>query len=657
MPPDRIRRTCLLAATGLAAALAAPAVVPAFGTGLAFAECTPDARPLDGSCNNPLDRGKAGTGFLRVDGPEAPPPSAPQARRLSNQLLAQDPFPGVELFDTTLIPFESLRLGRHPQRAGGYRLNQLAVAFGQAVTHDLTKARTGFSPAALSAPDFQYAVDDPLCQKIAETSETTIYYFPCKADIAAGGDGTSTVSLGDNSRYTFVDGASWTYLHGPFSVTVPSSQVTHRKSTFPLAASLVPDDSGTSQVPINDVTSFLDLSFIYGTNDAIGSVLRASDGTGMLRTAADGDIPFGPGVPNDCGAFDPVNNPASASGDSRVDENLFLDLVHSLYFRNHNRDAAWVAANHPELTTDEQRFQRARAINIARFQQQVYNELLPAVFGPQPVRRDLGAYRGYDADVDPRISSTFDIALRVAHGQVSLPPYVLDDAGAPVKVEGILGFPSHSRPNCLFTTFREVGGRAIALSAMSQAAQAVTGRVSDLMRNIVFRTANNQNTAGFNIDIEQLNIIRGREFRIPNFDALRRHWRGSSVYSLPGCSRAPEAQRDPLACFKYVSKERRVYETLREVYRHVDRIDAFIGLMLESNADDTGQFRFPPTATTIILDQLRKTRTADRWFYLNSDNPHLNFSPAELARINETVGQSLQASYGLTGIADAFEMR
>jgi hypothetical protein len=79
--------------------------------------------------------------------------------------------------------------------------------------------------------------------------------------------------------------------------------------------------------------------------------------------------------------------------------------------------------------------------------------------------------------------------------------------------------------------------------------------------------------------------------------------------------------------------------------------------MLESDDDDTGPFRFPPTATTIILDQLRKTRTTGCWFCLNADDPDLNFSPAELARVNETVGQSLQASYGLTGTGDAFAMR
>jgi len=616
--------------------------------------CAPDDRPLDGSCNAPLDHGKAGSTFLRLDGLEAPSPSAPPARQLSNLFLAQEPFPGLTTFETVLIPFDALQRGQHPLKQGEFKLNQFAVAFGQALVHDLTKAHTGFSPAALSAPDFQYAPADPLCQKVAEVTATTIYYFPCTA--ASASDGTNTtVSIDAASQYTLVVGTAWSYHAGPFSLAVPNGKFTHRKSTFPLAASLALDDGGVTHVPINDVTSFLDLSIIYGNSTAVNTLLRANDGSGRLRVAADGDIPFGgPGLANDCGAFDPVNNPSSASGDSRVDENLFLDAVHSLFFRNHNRDADWVAANHPELTTDEQRFQRARAINIARFQQQVYNELLPAIFGLDAVGRYLGPYGGFDASIDPRIASTFDVAFRVAHGQVALPPFILDDSGAPVPIEGTLGFPSHSRPNCLFTTFRQIGGAAVARSAMLQSAQEVTGEVSDLMRNIVFRSANNQNTAGFNLDIEQLNIIRGREFATPNFNALRTFWRGQSVYDLPGCARAAEADADPIHCFKEVTNSPETARKLQETYRHVDRIDAFIGLMLEDNADN-GHFRFPQTASAIVLGQMQRTRAADPWFYQNTANS-LHFTPAELARINETVGQSLAASYGITGIADAFEV-
>jgi hypothetical protein len=198
----------------------------------------------------------------------------------------------------------------------------------------------------------------------------------------------------------------------------------------------------------------------------------------------------------------------------------------------------------------------------------------------------------------------------------------------------------------------DVGGAAIAQSAMAQSAQEITGAVSDLMRNLVFRTANGQNTAGFNLDIEQLNIIRGREFGTPNFDALRRHWRGSSVYDQPGCSRAPDPGADALRCFRHVTDDRDTARSLRDVYGHVDGIDAFIGLMLEPDRDR----RFPPTAARVVLEQMRRTRAADPWFYLNRDNPHLAFSRAERERIDETVAESLEASYGLRDLRDGFKV-
>jgi len=51
------------------------------------ATCTPDARPLDGSCNAPSDRGAAGSSFVRVDGYEASRADAPAARTLSSAVV------------------------------------------------------------------------------------------------------------------------------------------------------------------------------------------------------------------------------------------------------------------------------------------------------------------------------------------------------------------------------------------------------------------------------------------------------------------------------------------------------------------------------------------------------------------------------------------
>ena len=64
---------------------------------------------------------------------------------MSNRVLRQDPIPGLDLFETTLIPFADLKRGPNPQRHGNYQLNALAVAFGQAVIHDMTKVRIGFA--------------------------------------------------------------------------------------------------------------------------------------------------------------------------------------------------------------------------------------------------------------------------------------------------------------------------------------------------------------------------------------------------------------------------------------------------------------------------------------------------------------------------------
>lgn len=165
--------------------------------------CRPTDRPLDGSCNGSGGHGRAGDPFIRPDGYEAASPSAPLARKLSNEFMAQDPWDGIGTFETVLIPFESLREGQNPQNFRGFRLNQFAVAFGQAVAHDLTKSRIGFNPAALGNPDFQYAPDDPLCQKVVVFDQTNIYYFSCTASHTSEG-GTTTVTLADEARYTWV---------------------------------------------------------------------------------------------------------------------------------------------------------------------------------------------------------------------------------------------------------------------------------------------------------------------------------------------------------------------------------------------------------------------------------------------------------------------
>jgi peroxidase len=381
---------------------------------------------------------------------------------------------------------------------------------------------------------------------------------------------------------------------------------------------------------------------------AVNNILRAQDGTGHLFTAPDGNIPFlMPGLANDCPAFDStVNVPSSGSGDSRVDENPMLTMIHSLYFRNHNRIASWLKLNNP-LWNDDQLFFKARDINIGAFQQQIYEEYLPETFLKRYLKKYLGKYEGYQITVDPRITSSSDIALRVAHSQLALPPYFFNEQCELIRINGTLGFPPQSRPNCIFSTFRFLGGKAIVQSALVQHAQILSGKINDLMRNAAFQSANGQNTAMFNLDIETLNIIRDREFRTLNLNGLRSFWVGESLYDKKGCLRSEPL--DPIECFLFITNNVSKAEDLRSVYHHVDQIEAFIGLMFDETGDED---EFGEIASAIALSQFKRTRSADpNWYQI------FPYTQEELEFVQESVADILENNFSIPNIQNAFRIQ
>jgi len=269
---------------------------------------------------------------------------------------------------------------------------------------------------------------------------------------------------------------------------------------------------------------------------------------------------------------------------------------------------------------------------------------------PKPLEKKyihefLGNYLGYKIAVDPRITSSFDIAFRVAHSQVSLPPHIIDEDCNLIHINGTLGLPGQSRPNCIFQTFRLLGGRAILQSSLVQHAQKISGKISDLMRNAAFQSGNNQNTARFNIDIETLNILRGREFRTKNINDLREYWLGEGFYDQANCVRTePE---DPIECFKLLTQNKSKAEDLQEVYKHIDQVEAFIGLMFEDD-NENWEDEFGELTSKIILDQFKRTRSADpNWYQI------FPYEDEEIPFVYETVAEILEINFSIENIKNS----
>ena len=111
---------------------------------------------------------------------------------------------------------------------------------------------------------------------------------------------------------------------------------------------------------INAVTSFLDLSQVYGSDAATAASLRNADGT--MKTQ-DGGLPI-------------ASDGQFMGGDVRVSENPDLTSLDVLFVREHNYWVAKLHAEKPALSGD-QLYDMARAITTAEYQNIIIRNTFP----------------------------------------------------------------------------------------------------------------------------------------------------------------------------------------------------------------------------------------------------------------------------------------
>jgi len=275
-----------------------------------------------------------------------------------------------------------------------------------------------------------------------------------------------------------------------FSATIP-----FKRADFVL--------NSTPREHLTQLTAFLDADNVYGKDGPRELALRLMDGTGKLKTSA-GDLP-----PLNIYGLDNAN-PVGATpedlylvGDVRGNENSNLLALHTIFVRLHNILCDEFVAEFPRFAgQDEVIYQMARR-KVAGIQQRItYREFLPRLLGSY----NPPAYTGYKEDVNPTVLKEFStVAYRFGHGTVNSD--VLVGESTLVSLNDLF-----FNPSAIVTH----GVDDLILGAMKQYMKNVTPELVDELRNTLFGPP-----SGPLLDLAALNIQRGRDMGIPNYNVLR----------------------------------------------------------------------------------------------------------------------------------------
>ena len=298
-----------------------------------------------------------------------------------------------------------------------------------------------------------------------------------------------------------------------------------------------------------------------------------------------------------------VKGGCSLAGDLRVDENIALHSMHTVWVREHNRIASELKKINPGWN-NKQLFQNARKITGAVWQHITYKEYLPLLV-------TLPRYSGYNANVDPSITNVFaSAAFRFGHSLVPNKFSQLDN-----------NFNKANPPIPLQEAF--LNRHIINIRGIEQTVRGLIGNLSNVVDNkfsfgLTRRLFVSVDSEDY-LDLTALNIQRGRDHGLPGYNEYRR---------LCGLS-VPKtwAQVQRLMVANVASK-------FQKVYKHPDDIDVFAGGISERHIRNS---QVGPTFNCILKRQFQSIRDGDRFYY---ENPGV-FTVAQLNAIRKVTMASI----------------
>jgi len=342
----------------------------------------------------------------------------------------------------------------------------------------------------------------------------------------------------------------------------------------------------------NLITSWLDASNIYGSDQDRAHWLRSGE-CGKMKVSGsdfgyllpcntvtgDCDDEIDPNAPEMFGNKDRMGIPqlVFVAGDARANEQPGLTALHTLFVREHNRICDELIAN--GQCFDEKNYQYARKIVGAIIQSIVYNELLPKL-GINLLNDQ------YIREKSPDIMHSFaTAAFRLGHTMVSDELYLYDSECGELTTK-------HSLSEVFFNPdfVRTKGITSLLLGMKYQPAEEIDLKVVNSLRNFLFGPPG----AG-GLDLVALNIQRGRDHGIPDYNTLREIFGLDVIHEFTEITSNPELAAD-----------------LNVLYENVDNIDAWVGILAEDHmpGKSTGE-----TIHRILSEQFDLLRQADRFYY------------------------------------------
>ncbi|RZF47556.1 hypothetical protein LSTR_LSTR009092 [Laodelphax striatellus] len=365
----------------------------------------------------------------------------------------------------------------------------------------------------------------------------------------------------------------------------------------------------------NQLTAYLDLSFVYGSDVCEARILRSLSGGKLNYTRhPTRGKPLLPQI----AAHPECRSPSRVcfrAGDERASEQPGLTALHTIYMREHNRIAAGLAGLNPHWN-DETLYQEARRILTAVHQHIEFNEFLPRIFGWDGVRKhgltllNDGYYDGYDDKCEATILNEFAAAcFRFGHSLLRPHFRRVDHLHRPL--EPPVRLRDHFfNPDIIFQT--NIVDEII-LGLLDTPMETLDNFITEEVTNHLFE----KKAVPFSgMDLVSLNIQRARDHGIRGYNFYRE-----------ACNMTKVKTFDEL----YPQISLPLIESLKSIYEHVDDIDLFPGGMSETPLPGGV---LGPTFACVVGHQFRRLRSCDRFWYETSD-PLLRFTPTQLTEIRK----------------------